>query len=58
MRSTQAWLTSEHAQTNCFVDDPIISLKGTPEQRRMFASVALVVIIGAQTCLRERVVRV
>ena len=37
MRSTQAWLTSEHAQTNCFVDDPIIALKGTPEQRRMLA---------------------
>ena len=37
MRSTQAWLTSEHAQTNCFVDDPIISLKGTPEPRRVLA---------------------
>ena len=35
--STQAWLTSEHAQTNCFVDGPIIALKGTPEQRRMLA---------------------
>ena len=23
MRSTQAWLANERAQTNCFVDDPI-----------------------------------
>ena len=27
MRSTQAWLSNNRAQTNCFVDDPIIPLK-------------------------------
>ena len=37
MRSTQAWLTHDRAHTNCFVDDPIIPLKGTSSQRRKFA---------------------
>ena len=37
MRSTQAWLTNKCAQTNCFVDDPIILLKGTSAQRRKLA---------------------
>ena len=33
MRSTQAWLTSEMARTNCFVDDPIILVVGSKTQR-------------------------
>ena len=37
MRSTQAWLTSKRAQTNCFVDDPIIPLVGTKTQRNKAA---------------------
>ena len=37
MRSTQAWLTSERAQTNCFVDDPIIPLVAHESQRRKLA---------------------
>ena len=37
MRSTQAWLTNARAQTNCFVDDPIIPLVGHEAQRRKAA---------------------
>ena len=37
MRSTQAWLGNDRAQTNCFVDDPIISIQGTDVQRRRLA---------------------
>ena len=42
MRSTQAWLSNSRAQTNCFVDDPIIPLKGTAHQRRKLAMGVLV----------------
>ena len=48
MRSTQAWLGADRAQTNYFVDDPIIALRGTASQRRRLA-------MGA--CLREGVLR-
>ena len=37
MRSTQAWLSNNRAQTNCFVDDPIIAIRGTVVQRRRLA---------------------
>ena len=37
MWSTQAWLGADRAQTNCFVDDPIITLRGTSIQRRRMA---------------------
>ena len=37
MRSTQAWLGADRAQTNCFVDDPITALRGTASQRRRLA---------------------
>ena len=37
MRSTPAWMTQDRAHTNCFVDDPIIPLKGTTSQRRKLA---------------------
>ena len=35
--STQAWMSNDRAKTNCFVDDPIIPLKGTAHQRRKLA---------------------
>ena len=34
MRSTQEWLGKSKAQTNSFVDDPIIPLQGTTRQRQ------------------------
>ena len=37
VRSTQAWLGADRAQTNCFVDGPIIALRGTTFQRRRLA---------------------
>ena len=37
MRSTQAWLGNHRAQTNCFVDDPIIAIQGSHLQRRRLA---------------------
>ena len=37
MRSIQAWLSAGRAQTNCFVDDPVIAPRGTSAQRRELA---------------------
>ena len=37
MRSTQAWLGNHRAQTNCFVDDPILAIQGSHVQRRRLA---------------------
>ena len=37
MRSTQTWLSAGRAQTNCFLDDPVIALRGTSAQRRELA---------------------
>ena len=42
MRSTEAWLGAGRAQTKCFVDDPIIALRGTPSQRRRLAMGVLI----------------
>ena len=45
MRSTQAWLTRERAQSNCFVDDPVIPLVGTETQRKKAAMGCVVVVL-------------
>ena len=44
MRSTQAWLSNNRAQTNCFVDDPIIAIRGTVVQRRRLAMGVLLLL--------------
>ena len=42
----EAWLSNSRAQTNCFVEDPIIPLKGTAHQRRRLAMGVLLWWLG------------